>query len=173
MSSSLLFADVLIPDFRMFGDIALEQFSAFVVIEVDDFDAVGAEPFYAALKRAAFAHDNCTEAKLAYKAAAIPAWSQRRNHHQIAITSLTAGTAKCVSLAVNAGVAFLYSAVVPAAHEFFRAREDGRANRNSSFGTANARFIQRDCQHLFAQGSIHYGTISLREYRKAKDWGPA
>ncbi len=96
---------------------AFEQKAAFFVVEVDDFDAVLAQPVEAASEGAAFAHDQRADAELAHQAAAIPAWSQCGDHDFVAVAALPAGAAKGVSLGVNAGVALLHAAIMTLAEQ--------------------------------------------------------
>jgi hypothetical protein len=141
----------------MLSDVAFQQEPAILIIEVDDFNTVVTKPVETARESTAFANDNGAEAKLSYKAAAIPAWRERCNHNQVAIAALAAGTAKCIRFAVNAGIAVLHAAVVAAADKFSGTRKDGSTDGNSSFGATQARFIERDLKHLFVLGMIHNG----------------
>ena len=50
MQPALVFADVFVPDFGALGDVGFEEFEAFAAAEIDDFDAVYAEPIEAAGK---------------------------------------------------------------------------------------------------------------------------
>ena len=50
MQPALVFADVFVPDFGVLGDVGFEEFAAFAAAEIDDFDAVYAEPIEAAGK---------------------------------------------------------------------------------------------------------------------------
>src|SRR5229473_6405846 len=77
----LLLSDVLVPDFGMLGDEGLEQLAALGVVEVDDVDAVLAQPVEAAGKGAALAHDHRADAELAHQPAAIPARGERGDHN--------------------------------------------------------------------------------------------
>jgi hypothetical protein len=140
----------------MLSDVAFQQQPAILVIEVDDFHTVVTKPIETARESAAFANDNGAEAKLSYKAAAIPAWRERRNHNQVPVASLAARAAKCIRFAVDAGVTLLHAAVVATADKFSPTCKDSPTDRNSSFGTTQARFINRYLEHLLALRSIHH-----------------
>ena len=72
-SIHLLFADVLVPDFGVLGDEAFKQLAALACVEIDDLDAIFAQPVEAAGKGAAFADHERADAELAHQSAAIPA----------------------------------------------------------------------------------------------------
>jgi len=139
----------------MLSNVAFQQKATILIIEVDDFNTVGAEPIQASGEGAAFANDNGAEAKLTYKAAAVPTWRERRNHNQIAVTALAASPAECVRLAMNTWIALLHAPIVAAADEFAVSRKDGAADRDSAFGATQARFIERDLEHLLVSGTVH------------------
>src|SRR5579863_4544313 len=98
----------------MLGDVALEQFAAVAIVEVDHVDPVLAQPVETAGKGTALTHDQRSDAKLADQPAAVPARSQCGDHDHVAIAALAAGTSKGVGFAVHAGVAMLHAPVVPA-----------------------------------------------------------
>jgi hypothetical protein len=152
----LFFADVFIPDFRMLGDVAFEQLTAVLIIEVNDFNAIGAKPVEATGKSAAFTHNYCAEPELAHESTAIPAWGKRGDHNEVAITALTASAPKCIRFAVNAGIALLHAAVVTATDEFPGTRKDGCTDGDAAFGTAQARFVEGDFKHIFVYRTIHW-----------------
>ena len=108
----LLFSDILVPDFGVLGDVALEEFAALAAVQVDDVDAVFAQPVQSAEERAAFAHYERADAKLPHQSAAIPAGREGGDHDEIAIALLPSGKTKGVGFGVNAGVALLHAAVV-------------------------------------------------------------
>src|SRR5258708_37012249 len=60
----LVLADVFVPDGGIFLDVMGEESDAFLGIEIDDFNARGAEPFDTALEGAAFADDDASKIKL-------------------------------------------------------------------------------------------------------------
>src|SRR5271166_3177445 len=126
---TLLFSDIFIPDFGMAGDEGSEQLAAIPAVEVDDFDAVFAQPVKAAGKRAALTYYQGADAELANQAAAIPAGSQRGYHDQVAIAALPAGASKSVRFAVNAGIALLHTTIAPATDQLA-----GAAKKCSSDG---------------------------------------
>jgi len=98
------------------GDVAFEQLPALAAVQVDDLDAVLAEPVETSGKGSALADNQRADAKLTDQAAAIPAWGERGDHDQVAIAALAARQAKGVGLRVNAGVALLYTAIVATAY---------------------------------------------------------
>lgn len=110
-----------------------EQIDAFLAIEVDDVDAVFAEPVDTTLEGAAFADDQCADAELADEAAAVPAGCESGDHDQVAVGGLAAGAAEGVGFAVDGGVAVLNAAVVPTTDEFAILSEERCADRNSAF----------------------------------------
>src|SRR5690348_6630572 len=117
LPSHLLFADVFVPHLRMRSNKLLQQFAAFAAVEIDDINAILAEPSDPAREGAALAHDHHTDAKLPHQPAAVPARSERGDHHQIAIASLASGAAKGVRLPVDARVALLHAAIPSATHK--------------------------------------------------------
>src|SRR5690349_18764952 len=80
-----VFADVFVPNFGMGGDVLGEEVDAVGGIEVDDGDAVVAEPVEAAGEVDRFADDDGTDAELADEAAAIPARGERGRHDGVAV----------------------------------------------------------------------------------------
>jgi hypothetical protein len=139
------------------SDVAFQQEPAILIIEVDDFNTVVTKPVETARESTAFANDIGAEAKLSYKAAAIPAWRERRNHNQIAVATLATGAAKCIRLAVDTGIALLHAAIAATADKFSGTRKDGPTDGNSSFGATQASLVQCDLKHLFVCGTIHHG----------------
>ena len=73
------------------------------------------------------------------------------DHHQVAVAALAAGAAKGIGFRMDTGIALLHAAVVAAADQLARAREQRRANRNAAFGEALASFLEGDRQHLFVK----------------------
>jgi hypothetical protein len=148
---SLLFPDVLIPNFRVRRDVPFEQFPAFAAVEVDDFYAVGAQPVNSSGEGAALADDQSAKAKLPHKAAAIPARGERGDHDQVTIAALTACTAKGIGFSMDAGIALLHPSVVTSADKFAGARKDRRSDWNASLIEPQPRLFEGHCQHLFVQ----------------------
>ena len=60
----LVLADVFVPDGGIFLDVIGEESDAFLGIEINDFNAEGAEPFDTTLEGAAFADDDASKIKL-------------------------------------------------------------------------------------------------------------
>jgi len=141
------FADVFVPDFGMFGDVAGEQIDTLDAVEIDDANAVFAKPVDAALEVAAFADNECSDAELADKAAAIPARSKGGDHDQVAIGSLPACVAEGVGFAMHGRIILLNAAVVSAAYEGSILLEKRCADGDSTFGEALTRFFDGDGEH--------------------------
>src|SRR5215472_11751420 len=69
----LLFANILVPNLRMVGDEAFQQFTAVAVVEIDHLDAILAQPLDPAGERPALAHDDRADSELPDQPAAVPA----------------------------------------------------------------------------------------------------
>jgi len=147
----------------MAGDKGLEQLAAFLAVEVDDFDAVFAEPVEAAGKGAALPHDQSADAELAHQATAIPAGSQRGYHDQVAIAALSAGAAEGVRLAVDAWIALLHAAIVTAADQLAGAAKKGSSDWDAAFIETKAGFFKRHGQHAFVQPRIRQCILCSKE----------
>jgi hypothetical protein len=132
----------------MRGDVTSEQVAAFLVVEIDDPDAILAQPVKTAGKVAALTHDERADAELAHQTAAIPAGRERSDHHHVAIAALAAGAAEGVGFGVHAGVSMLHSAVVAAAHQLSGFAEKRRANGDASFDESEAGLFESDGEHL-------------------------
>ena len=143
----LFFADILVPDFGVLGDVAFEEFAAFAAVQIDDFDAVFAQPVQSAGEGAALADDERADAKLPHQSAAIPAGREGGDHDQVAIAFLSPGTAKSVGFAVHAGVALLHAAIVAPAEQIAGSGKECRADGDSPFGQPGACFLKGDFQH--------------------------
>ena len=152
----------------MLGDVAFEQFAAFAIVEVDDFDAVFAQPIQTAGKGAALADDQCSDAELPHQPAAIPARSERGDHDQVAIAALAAGAAKGVGLPVHAGVALLHAPVMAAAQQLAGAFEEGRSDRNAALGASQARFFKSHRQHFFVECRVSPQNASYVEDKPSR-----
>ncbi len=129
---SLLFPDVLIPNFRMRRDVPFEQFPAFAAVEVDDFYAVCAQPVNSSSEGAALADHQSAKAKLPDKTAAVPARGERGDHDQVTIAALAACAAKGIGFSMDAGIALLHPSVVTPADKVSGARKDRRSDWNAS-----------------------------------------
>jgi hypothetical protein len=143
----LFFADVFIPDMRLFGDEFLEEVDAFLRVQVDDADAVFDEPVEAAAETDGFADDDSSDLELADESAAIPAGGERGDHDLVAVGALAAGFAKGVGFAMDARVAFLNAAVATAAEQGAVGGEECGADGDAAFGEAEASFVDRDAEH--------------------------
>src|SRR5215472_9491259 len=119
-TSGLVFADVFFPEFGMAADEASQEIDAFAGVEVNDGDAILAEPLDATLEVDGFADQHGADAKLADEAAAIPAGRKRGDHDFVAIPALASGAAKGVGFAVDGRIAFLNASVVALAEKFSR-----------------------------------------------------
>src|SRR5690242_279723 len=97
------------------GDVALQQRLALLVFEVDDLNAMIAQPIDAADKGAALTDNDSAESELPNEAATVPAGRERSDHDQIAITALAPGAAECIGFPVDTGIALLNAAIVAAA----------------------------------------------------------
>src|SRR5579864_5808795 len=95
-----------------------EHLNAFLTCEIEDGDAICAQPVEAARKVHRIADDNGADAELPNQAAAIPARRERRDHNFVAIAALAACIAKRGGFGVHRGIAVLNAAIVPAAEEF-------------------------------------------------------
>ncbi len=150
----------------MRGDVGLHHVPAVRVVEIDDFDAVFAQPIQPALKAAALAHHQGTDAELAHQAAAIPAWGQRGDHDQVAVAALAAGTAKGVGFPVNAGVALLHALVSSAADQGASFGKQCGADGDAAFGQAEACFLKRYGQHRFVQSQVGHVNPLMERIRQ-------
>ena len=144
----------------MGADVICEEVETFGGVEVDDFDAERAQPIDAALKIAAFAYDNFWKTKLADKAAAIPARSERGDHDEVAIAALAARIAKSVGFAVEGRVAELHAAIVARTEEdSFRAENRG-ADGDTAFRKTFASLRDGDCEEGgVVERRVHAGII--------------
>src|SRR5580692_8254257 len=154
------YANILVPNITMRGDITLEQFPALAVVEIDHFHAVFAQPVDPPGESTAFAHHDRTNTELPHQAAAIPAGSESGHHHQVAIAALTAGAAKGIRLSVNAGIALLHAAIVAAADQLALARKHCSADGNAAFDKAMPGFFKSHGEHFFVE--VHSFTLTQR-----------
>jgi len=135
----------------MFSDVAGHQIETFLVVEIDDANAVLTKPLDAAGKVPAITDYEGSNAELADESAAIPAWRERGNHHQVAIRALPACAAEGIRLAMDGWVAFLNAAIVPSADEFAVMGEKRGAYGDSALGVAQPRFVESDGEHLLIE----------------------
>src|ERR1700704_2691931 len=142
-----LFSDVFVPNLGVSADILAQQRGALRRIEIKDSYAKRAQPLHAALKIAALADDQRTEAKLPDQSTAIPARRQRGDHGQASIAALASRIAEGIGLAMHRRVIVLHSTVMTRADEFARAIKDRSSDRDASFGQPFAGFRQRHRQH--------------------------
>jgi hypothetical protein len=147
-SSRRQFADVFVPDGGVGKNVSSEHFRAFRVIEVDDVDAMFAEPVEAAGEVSAFADYQGADVELADEAAAIPAWSESGDHDQVAVGTLPAGATEGVCFAMDGRVALLDAAIVAAAEQGAILVEESGADGDASFGESEAGFVERDGKHV-------------------------
>src|SRR5258708_36701273 len=103
MSVRLVDADFFVPNGGISADVGGQEVDAFGGVEVDDLDAIFAEPVDAAVEIAGFADDYGGDAELADEAAAIPARRQRGDHNFVAIGALAAGPAEGVVFSAGCG----------------------------------------------------------------------
>jgi hypothetical protein len=141
-------ANVFVPEFRARLDKVGEEVSAFLVVEIQYFDAMFAEPVEAAWEVAAFAYDEGADVELADQAATVPAWGERGDHDQVAVVGLTAGATEGVRFAVDGGVALLDAPVVAAAEERSVPMKERGADGNAAFSEAKVGFFKGDGEHV-------------------------
>src|SRR3546814_3350764 len=95
-----------------------QHLDAALVGQVDDLDAVLAQPLDPAVEVHRLAHHHRADVELPHQAAAVPARGERGDHDGVAIAALAAGLAEGVGFAVHGRGAFLHPAIVAAAeHE--------------------------------------------------------
>src|SRR5690349_8120001 len=124
----------------MFLYVFRQQLDAFLGLEINDFDAVFAQPIDSTVKIYRLPHDDGSDSKLTNQSAAVPARGKGCDHDFVAIGSLEARAAKRVSFAMCRRVAFLHSSIVASSQERSFASEKSCANGDSTFGKADARF---------------------------------
>lgn len=146
---------ILVPNLRPLSDEAFQQFAALLAIEIDHLNPMLAQPVDAALERPALAHHHRADPELPHQPAAIPARSQRCHHYQVPITALPPRAPERIRLSVHTGVPLLHPAIMPAADQLPRFREDRGANRNPAFEAPIPRLFQRKREHLFV--SLSFG----------------
>ena len=100
-------ADIFIPNGRIFADISGQEVDAFGGMQVDDLNAVLAEPVDPASEVDRLAYDYSGDAELADQSAAIPARRQRGNHDLVAIGALASCAAEGIGLSMDGRVVFL------------------------------------------------------------------
>jgi len=114
-SAGLVDADVFIPNGRIFPDVSGQEIDAFSGMQVDDLDAIFAEPTDATSEINGLADDYGRNAELADQAAAIPTGRQRGDHDLVAIGALPSRAAESVRFSVDGRVVFLDPPIVTAA----------------------------------------------------------
>lgn len=133
-----------------------ENLDTFFGIHVDNLNAVFTQPVDATLKSLRFAYNDSSDAELSHETAAIPAWSERSDHYRIFVAALAAGFPKGVGLAVDRGVAFLYTAIVAAAKQVAFAVEKSSTDRNAALSKTSPGFFDGDEKHfIFIEIGIH------------------
>src|SRR5690349_17611609 len=96
----------------MFLNIVREQVDAPAGVEVDNFDAIFAQPIYPTLKVFGLAYNHGSYPELTDQPAAVPTRCERCDHDFVPIRSLASGAAKCVRFPMRRRITFLHSAVV-------------------------------------------------------------
>ena len=112
-------------------------------------NAILAQPIDSTLKVHRLPDDNGADPKLSDKPTAIPARCQRRDHDCVAIAALAPGLTKCVGFAVDRGVVFLHTTIVPAAEKRAIPVEQRRADRYSTLRQTYPSFLDRYRKHRF------------------------
>ena len=141
------------PDCGIGLNVLCQKRGALLRIEIDDVDAEGTKPVDAALEIAAFADDDGAEAELAKQAAAIPAWRERGDHDEFAVTRLASGVTERVRFAVEGWVAVLYATIVAGADQLPIGIENGGADGDAALVQALASFGESARKHRFVGGS--------------------
>src|SRR3546814_12143594 len=106
--------------------------------QVDDLDAVLAQPLDPAVEVHRLAHNHRADVELPHQAAAVPARGERGDHDGVAIAALAAGLEEGVGFAGHGRVAFLHAAIVAAAEPAAVLVIGTSADREAAFGTAGA-----------------------------------
>src|SRR5690606_4605288 len=131
----------LVPHLGIRRDPVAQHRDAALVGQVDDVDAVLAQPVEAAVEVHRLAHYHGADVELAHQAAAVPARGQGGDHDGVPVAALAAGLAEGVGFAVHGRVAFLHAAVVAAAEQGAVVAVQRGANRDAAFGQALAGFV--------------------------------
>src|SRR3546814_14496004 len=142
MAASIL-ADILVPHFGIGRDPVAQHLDAALVGQVDDLDAVLAQPRNPAVEVHRLAHHHGADVELPHQAAAVPARGERGDHDRVAVAALAAGLAEGVGFAVHGRVAFLHAAVAAAAEQADVLVIERRADRAAAFGPAGATSEER------------------------------
>src|SRR5713226_176227 len=154
IARSLLFSNILVPDGRILRDIFREHLDALEGSEVNYFGPIFAEPIDPAAEVHRLSDHNPSNAELADQAAAIRTRGQGRDHDFVAITAVAAGAAKRIGFTVRRRIAFLNSAVVPAAEECAVPIKERRADWDATLREPLACLVDRGIQHTDAFLSI-------------------
>src|SRR5690606_9900250 len=146
VAAGVVFADVLVPHVRVGGDPVAKHADALGVVEVDDLNALFAQPLVPALEVDRLAHHHRADAELPDQATAVPARRERGHHDGVAVGALAPGLAEGIGLAVHGRIVFLHPAVVATAEQGAVAAEQGRADRDAALGEALAGFLDGNGQ---------------------------
>src|SRR5690606_15918864 len=161
VAAGVVFADVLVPHVRVGGDPVAKHADALGVVEVDDLNALFAQPLVPALEVDRLAHHHRADAELPDQAAAVPARGQGGDHDGVAVGALAAGLAEGVGLAVHGRIVFLHPAVVAAAEQGAVGGEQGRADRDAALGQALAGLLDGDGEQGAVVGDLAHGRFLL------------
>ncbi len=128
---------------------------AFLICEVDHFDAVLAQPVYTTAKILRFTHNDCADAKLPDQSAAIPAGRKRRDHDFVAIHALAACPPERIGFRMHRRIILLHAQVVSTPEEIAAGIEKRRADGNAAFSKADARFLEGDAEKRGSFSVVH------------------
>src|SRR3546814_13322896 len=109
MAASIL-ADILVPHFGIGRDPVAQHLDAALVGQVDDLDAVLAQPRNPAVEVHQLAHHHGADVELPHQAAAVPARGERGDHARVAVAALESGLADGVGFAGPGRVALVHEA---------------------------------------------------------------
>src|SRR5258708_11451930 len=115
----LVDADIFVPNGGIFADVGGQEVDAFGGVEVDDLDAVFAEPVDGPAEIDGFAGDYGVGGELGGEAAASPARAERSDPQFVAIGALATGAAEGVGFWVDGGIVLLDAGVSGAAPQAF------------------------------------------------------
>ena len=141
-----------------------EHADAFLICEVDDLDAVFAQPIQSPVEVHGLSNNYFADAKLTHQTAAIPARRKRGDHNFIAVTALPAGFAKSIGFRVHGRIIFLNAAVVTAPEKFPLTVKKRRADRNASFSKTKSSLGNRDFEECEMILRFHF--VLARLYLK-------
>ena len=158
--ADLVEADVFVPEGGILGDEGGEHVDAGLGAEIDDNDAIFAEPVRAALKIDGFTDEDGADAELADKTAAIPAGSEGGDHSGVAVAFLATGAAEGIRFTVSGRIAVLNPAIVTFAEQVAGGVEESGADGNAAFGETDTRFREGNIQHGLIFFMRHQNTAS-------------